>query len=108
MVESDDLHVSDEEEEKKYNWVKSSSKYKIEDIVGVVVGGVSSRFWMLRKHLNSIKTEMYDNEDNIPFYAWQCITIQFKHRDLDLIIRKDKNIRILMKFLMYSINSVDG
>jgi len=31
-----------------------------------------------------------------------------KHRDLDIIVRKGKNIRILLKFLMHSINSIDG
>ena len=58
--------------------------------------------------MNCIDTEKYSNETNIPFYAWECITIQFKHRDLDLVIRNNKNLTMLIKFLTYSINSYDG
>ena len=36
------------------------------------------------------------------------MTIQFKHRDLDLIIRSQKNFVYVVKYLMYSINSFDG
>ena len=42
------------------------------------------------------------NEDKIPFYAWECITIQFKNRDLDLVIKKEKNMNYLLKFLIHN------
>lgn len=29
--------------------------FKLDDLVGFIVGGTSSRFWMLRKHFNSFE-----------------------------------------------------
>ena len=71
--------------EKKFAWVNSKSCFKVKDIQGIIFGATSSRFWMLRKHL--IENEKYTDEKHIPFYSWECITIQFAHRDLDLVIR---------------------
>ena len=44
---------------------------------------------MLRKHLNSLDLSYY-KEEQVPFYAWQCITLQLRHRDVDLVIKDDK------------------
>jgi len=68
LIDSDDLEMSDKEDcdlfsiTRKYDWIQSNSRYKIDDIVGVIVGGMSSRFWMLRKHLNSISVDKYNSE----------------------------------------------
>jgi hypothetical protein len=52
---------------------------------GFIVGGSSSRFWMLRKHFNSF--EFVAEEGNtLPFYAWECITMRFSYRDVDFVI----------------------
>ena len=37
-------------------------------------------------HMNNV--HLMDTE-KCPFWAWECITIQLKHRDIDLIIRKE-------------------
>lgn len=62
----------------------SSGSCKVSDIENILFGGVSSRFWMLRKHINMLDDEQLAN---LPFYSWQCITLQLKHRDVDLVIR---------------------
>ena len=28
-------------------------------------------------------------EDQFPFFAWECITIEFKDRNLDLVIKNE-------------------
>lgn len=35
------------------NSVSNASTY-VNDIQGIIVGGINSRFWMLRKHFNSM------------------------------------------------------
>jgi len=56
---------------------KSSASCYLSDITGFVFGAVTSRFWMLRKHLISIGN---DDDANVPFYSWECITILTKER----------------------------
>jgi len=36
---------------------KSSASCYLNDILGIIFGGVSSRFWMLRKHFNSLSAD---------------------------------------------------
>lgn len=47
--------------------VKSFASCKIKDIKGFIYGGLSSRFWMLRKHTNFLDHAACEN---LPFYAW--------------------------------------
>lgn len=85
----------------------STQSFKLEDILGFVVGATSSRFWMLRKHFNSY--EVVANEDNeLPFYAWQCFTIETKQKDIDLVIQNDTHLQLLIEFLLYELKSADG
>jgi len=62
----------------------SKASCKIKDIQGFVFGGFSSRFWMLRKHINSLDDKSLQN---LPFYSWNCITLELEHRNIDLVIR---------------------
>ena len=39
--------------------------------------------------MNSIDTKHINKKDKVPFYAWDCVTLQLEHRDVDLIIRKE-------------------
>jgi len=57
------------EEGVDFNYEQSSSCMKLKDIKGIIYGGLSSRFWMLRKHMisNSVKKTLIGNA---PFYAW--------------------------------------
>lgn len=56
----------------QFQRVLSSSSCNIDDIKNFIVGGMSSRFWMLRKHINSLPRHLFTK---LPFYAWNCITL---------------------------------
>ena len=84
---------------------KSSASCKISEIKGFTYGGVSSRFWMLRKHINNMKPDQFKK---VPFYSWNCITIQLEHRDVDLVIRNEYQMKVLLKFLIHSLKTIDG
>jgi len=60
---------------------------------------------MLRKHINSLPVNQHDQ---IPFYSWNCITLQLKHRDVDLVIRDERDMRHLLMFLIYTLKTRDG
>ena len=83
----------------------SNASCKIADITGLVFGGFSSRFWMLRKHINSLDTQQLNK---LPFHCWNCITLVTKHRDIDLVIKDEEEMLTLLKFLIYSLKTVDG
>ena len=46
--------------------------------------------------------------NKVPFYSWNCITLIMKHRDVDLVIRNQKHMDRLLKFLVFYMNTVDG
>ena len=80
---------------------KSSASCHIDDIVGFIYGAQSSRFWMLRKYLISMSYQ-----DEIKFdilKSWNCITLQLKNRDVDLVIQDEKDMKILLKYLVISL-----
>jgi hypothetical protein len=70
-----------------------------------VFGGLSSRFWMLRKYINSLTNKELSN---IPFYSWNCITINLEFRDIDIVIRNEKHMMNLIRFLIMVTQTVDG
>ena len=49
-----------------YHCRKSNASCKLKDISAFVYGGMSSRFWMLRKHVNS----MNESCGPLPFFCW--------------------------------------
>ena len=55
---------------------------------------------------------MIDNKDedlmNLPFFAWQCITIQLDRRDIDFVIPDEGNMIDLLTLLIFNINTIDG
>ncbi len=67
---------------------QSNASFKISDVQGVIYGGVSSRFWMYRKHMMSMDIEEFIH-GRVQFYAWQCITLDLQYRTLDLVIKDD-------------------
>ena len=75
-------------EEKEFDKKQSSASCALEDINGVVFGGFSSRFWMLRKHVNSVDMKTI-KDDDMPFFSWECLTLNLKHRDVDVVIKND-------------------
>ena len=44
----------------------------------------------------------------MPFYAWQCITLQLRHRDVDLVIKDDNQMNDLLMVLISAMETVDG
>lgn len=84
---------------------ESSATCLISDITAFVVGGFSSRFWVLRKHINSLNKEELKR---IPFHSWSCITLKIGRRDIDLVIKNEKHMAIFQKFLIYSLNTLNG
>ena len=83
----------------------STASCKIDHIKSFVYGGFSSRFWLLRKHLNSLPLS---EVNNMPFYCWQCITLKTDTRDIDLVIKNEKDMRYFLEFLIISLKTLDG
>ena len=46
--------------------------------------------------------------EHLPFYAWQCITIRTDRRDTNLVIKDQKDMQILLEFLIISLRTLDG
>ena len=63
----------------------SSASCYIDEIESFVFGGSTSRFWMLRKH---ILTD-FENHKKMPFFSWECITLQLKGRDINLVFKNE-------------------
>ena len=97
--------IDEELDELEFADIKSSASCFLEDIQGFVYGGVTSRFWVHRKHINALAP---DKIDLLPFNSWNCITLQLKHRDVDLVIRSQTQMNMFLKFLIYSLQTFDG
>ena len=90
---------------------KGHTHLKLDDIQGFIYGAQSSRFWMLRKHLNADSApshEAHAHTKNLPFYSWECLTLRLKNKEIDLVIEDDKILMILIEFLIYELKTVDG
>lgn len=59
---------------------------------------------------NSKNKRKFDGDKSgvIPFYAWQCITLQLKNRYVDLVIKNEQKMNMFLKFLVMTINTMDG
>ena len=57
--------------QEKFTIVRSNASCHLKDIKGFIYGGLSSRFWLLRKHLNLV-----EDVKKMPFYSWECLTIE--------------------------------
>ena len=44
----------------------------------------------------------------LPFYAWQCVTLQLQGRMVDLVIKNEKSMDLFLKFLIMALNTLDG
>lgn len=42
------------------------------------------------------------------FYSWECLTLDVGNRDLDLVVRSEKHMKQILKFLIYSLRTMDG
>lgn len=86
---------------------KSSCSCRISDIKRIIYGGQGSRFWMMRKHINSM-TNNDIRKNKVPFNCWQCLTIETHAREINLVIPKEEDMRNLLFFLIVQIQTIDG
>ena len=50
-----------------------------------------------------------DHKDGkVPFYSWQCITLQLEHREVDLVIPDDQDMNKFLMVIIKAMNTVDG
>lgn len=91
---------------KKIKLIKSESSFKISEIKSFTYGPFSSRFWVMRKHINQM---CYRELCRLPFFAWNCITLHIMNKgDVHLIIQNENVMSKLIKFLIYSLETLDG
>lgn len=106
-VENDIRLEFQEKKLQKIRLVVSNSSCFLDDIQSFVYGPFTSRFWLTRKHMNQLKT--FDLLNNVPFYAWDCITLQLKNRsDVYFIIRDEATMTRFLKLLIYELKTLDG
>lgn len=79
----------------------------LKDITGIVYGGISSRFWMLRKHMMNLDSCRHKH-DRVPFKSWECISLQLGNRDVDLVIPNQTDMDDLIAVVVKNMNTVDG
>lgn len=84
---------------------KSHASCLVKDIKGFVYGGFNSRFWIARKH---VILKSRKELDHLPFYNWECISLELNHRSIDLVIQNQASMDKFIKFLIYTLKTVDG
>lgn len=50
----------------------------------------------------------YHNVESMPLFAWQCLSISLKHRDIDISFKSQREQNNFVKFMLYKLNTVDG
>ena len=71
----------------------SGASCYVKDIKSFSFGGFSSRFWLYRKHINSME---HKDLRNLPFYCWECITLSTDDRDVNIVIKNEKDMKIFL------------
>ena len=79
---------------------RSKASCKLSAVTGFVFGGVSSRFWLLRKSCNLASKQ--------EFFSWQCLTIQTENRDIDLVIKNQEDMDNLLILLIFDLETLNG
>ena len=105
MLDDNDIDDDGVDDQFAVKLVKSKCSCEINQITGFIFGGFSSRFWMLRKHINSMDRVKIEQ---LPFFSWECISIEIKDRKIDLVIRDENHMNLLLKFLIYHLETIDG
>ena len=54
-----------------------------------------------------------DKEDEnvqcvFPFFAWQCLTLHISGRSVDLVIKNQDDMNLLLNFFVMELNTIDG
>jgi len=104
-LDDNDLDDDGIDDEFSYEELKSKASCSVDSIRGFLYGGFSSRFWMLRKHINSLDRSKLEL---VPFYNWECITLELEFRDVDIVIKDMGEMDVFLKFLIYTLRTIDG
>lgn len=62
--------VEEDENKNDFKMIQSSACCEVSDIQNIIFGPTTSRFWIFRKHMNTIPQDKYKDEKNIPFLSW--------------------------------------
>lgn len=98
--------MPDENENLLLNRKESSASCRIDQIIQLSFGGFTSRFWALRKHVNCLNKER--EIESLPFYSWQCLNLRLEHREVDLVVREQSGLNLLVQYLVAKMNTLDG
>ena len=83
-------------ENRKYYLKQSTTTCGLDEIQSIIYGGFSSRFWIYRKHMNTLEN------NKIPFYAWECVTLFLERdRQIDLVIKNETRMTQFLKLLSH-------
>ena len=44
----------------------------------------------------------------LPFYAWQCISVHTQEREIDLVIQDEYQMKAFIQFLILRLDSMNG
>lgn len=44
----------------------------------------------------------------MPFFSWNCLTLSITGREIDLVVKDDKEMQYLLTFLIYAMKTIDG
>ena len=67
--------------------------------------GISKK--IVEHHLEE-KLKLNSKPLQLPFYAWECINFQLKDRDIDLVIKSEKDMKLVLQFLIIKLKSYNG
>ena len=109
LVVDADSNVADENfiEGVHFRYKKSSASCRLSDVKGIIYGGLSTRFWLCRKHMNSDYAYMAKNK-RPAFYSWECVTLLLDSREIDIVVTKEEDMDDLLEVLIDALNTVDG
>ena len=97
--------VQEEDNDPDFTYHKSSASTYVSNIESFTFGGLTSRFWIMRKHFMTMSQEQLKN---LPFYSWQCLTLSLGEREVDIVIQDEKQMNYFLRFLIQSLCTVDG
>lgn len=104
----DESERAELDESSKYVIKKSAGSFEISDVESIVYGGASSRFWIFRKHINSMNIQDI-KANKMPFYAWECITINLATgREVNIVVKNEACMRAFIMLLIYEMKTTDG
>lgn len=92
---------------KDYELKQSQSSFSLSSVESFTLGPLTSRYWMLRKHILHMDAQKLCLEP--VFFAWDCITLQIEGKwAVHLIVRSEKAMKMLLKLLIHSLGTIDG